>query len=100
VARITIRLDDALHERLLDQSRRSDLSLSSYIRDVLDRYEGLDPAGYHARFDELQATSIQILAILSSSVSRRSPEIYQQGMTDARRLLRERGLLDPEGDPA
>lgn len=100
MARITIRLDDVLHERLLDQSRRSGLSLSTYIRDVLDRYEGADPSGYHARFDELLATAIQTAAIIGASVGNRTPDILAQGMAEAQRLLAERGLLDPEGSRA
>lgn len=98
MARITIRLDDALYDRLLDQARLSGTTPSAYLRDVLDRYEGHDPAGYHARFDELHATSIQTLAILAASVGHRAPDLLAQGMADARRLLVERGLLDPEQD--
>ncbi|MBD3744820.1 hypothetical protein [Sphingopyxis alaskensis] len=100
MARITIRLDDALHDRLLDAARVGGTTPSAYIRDVLDRYEGLDPAGYHARFDELHATAIQTLAILAKSIGKRSPETLEEGLADARRLLRERGLLDPEQDRA
>lgn len=98
MARITIRLEDALHDRLVDQARAIGTTPSAYMRDVLHRYEGDDPAGYHARFDELHATAIQTLAILATSVGRRTPEILEQGLADARRLLRERGLLDPEQD--
>jgi len=98
MARITLRLDDALHDRLVDQARTSGTTPSAYIRDVLDRFEGNDPAGYHARFDELHATAIQTLAILATSVGKRTPEILEAGLADARRLLRERGLLDPEQD--
>lgn len=100
MARFTIRLDDALYDRLLEQAARSGITPSAYLRDVLTRYEGQDPAGYHARFDELHATAIQTLAILAASVGRRAPDLLAQGMADARRLLRERGLLDPEQDPA
>lgn len=99
LARITIRLDDALHDRLLDRARSSGTTPSAYLRDVLARYEGDDPAGYHARFDELHATAIQTLAILAASVGKRAPELLEQGLADARRLLRERGLLDPEQGP-
>lgn len=98
MARITLRLDDALHDRLVDQARTSGTTPSAHIRDVLDRFEGNDPAGYHARFDELHATAIQTLAILATSVGKRMPEILEEGLADARRLLRERGLLDPEQD--
>lgn len=100
MARITVRLDDGLHQRLLKQSRRFDLGLSDYIRDVLERYEGGDPSGYHGRLDELQATAIQTLAIVAGSVGSRSPESLKKGMAEARCLLLERGLLDPEATPS
>lgn len=98
MGRLSIRLDDARHDRLLDRARGLGITPSAYIRDVLDRDEGSDPAGYHARFDEIHATLIQALAILAKSVGRRTPEILEEGLADARRLLRERGLLDPEQD--
>lgn len=100
MARITFRLDDDLHERLVDQARRANVTPSTYLRDLFERYEGGDPSGYHARFDELHATVIQTLAILAASVGKRTPEVLEQGLADARRLLRERGLLDPEQDRA
>ena len=43
---------------------------------------------------------IQTLAILAKSIGKRSPDILEEGIADARRLLRERGLLDPEQDHA
>jgi predicted transcriptional regulator len=98
MARITLRLDDALHDRLLDQAHLGNTTPSAYIRDLLERDQGSDPSGYHARFDELHATAIQTLAILAKSISRRAPDILEEGLADARRLLRERGLLDPEQD--
>jgi hypothetical protein len=100
MARITLRLDDALYDRLLDQARAGGTTPSGYIRDVLARFEGTDPAGYHARFDELHATAIQTLAILAKSIGRRAPEVLEEGLAEARRLLRERGLLDLDQDRA
>lgn len=100
MARITLRLDDALLDRFVDAARAVGTSPSAYIRDVLERYEGHDPAGYHARFDELHATSIQTLAILAKAIGRRTPDILEEGLAEARRLLRDRGLLDPEQDRA
>lgn len=98
MARITIRLDDDLYDRLLDQARSSGATPSAHIRDILLRFEGADPGGYHDRLDEIHATGIQTLAILAKSVGRRSPETLEEGLSEARRLLRERGLLDPEQD--
>ncbi len=98
MARITIRLEDAMLDLLVDRARSCGTTPSAYIRDLIDRFEGADPQGYHARFDELHATSIQTLAILASSVGTRAPELLEQGLAEARRLLRERDLLDPEQD--
>ncbi|GBH32574.1 RHH-type transcriptional regulator, rel operon repressor/antitoxin RelB [Sphingobium xenophagum] len=98
MARITIRLDDALFDRLVDQAYSSGSTPSAYLRDILHRFEGDDPSGYHARLDELHATAIQTLAILAKSIGARTPDILAAGLADARRLLKERGLLDPEQD--
>lgn len=98
MARITIRLEDDALDRLVDRARSSGTTPSAYIRYVLDQFEGVDPAGYHARFDELHATAIQTLAILAASVGKRAPDLLEQGLSEARRLLRERDLLDPEQD--
>ena len=100
MARITIRVDDALFRRLDARARDAGTPTATYCRDILGRFEGTDPSGYHARFDELHATGIKTLAILAASVGKRTPEILEQGLADARRLLRERGLLDPEQDQA
>ena len=95
MARMTISLDDKLYDRLLDQARRTGATPSAYFRDVLDRYEGQDPAGYPARFGELHAA-----AILAASVGWRAPDLLEQGMADAPRLIAKRRLLDPPQDRA
>lgn len=98
MARITIRLDDALHGHILDQALRQATTPSAYIRDILALHAGSDSAGYHARFDELHATAIQSFAILATWMGAVNPDILAQGMADARRLLKDRGLLDPAQD--
>ena len=94
--RITIRFKDALYERLGVGARAADTTVPDYVRDILNRFEGMDAGGYHGRFDEVQATLIQVFAILAASVGTRRPDILQKGMADARALLLERGLLEPE----
>lgn len=91
MARITVRLDDTLYDRLLDQAHRTGATPSAYFRDALDLYEGQDSAGYYAQFDELHATAIQTRSILAASVVRRAPDLLEQGTVDARRLSAERG---------
>jgi len=94
--RITIRFKDALFGRLVVGAQEAGTTIPDYVRDILNRYEGMDAAGYHGRFDEVQAILIQVFAILAASVSERRPDILEKGMDDARALLLERGLLDPE----
>lgn len=94
--RVTIRFKDALFGRLVVGAQGAGSTIPDYVRDILNRYEGMDAAGYHGRFDEVQATLIQVFAILAASVGARRPDILERGMEDARALLLERGLLDPE----
>jgi hypothetical protein len=98
VPRLTIRLDQALFERLIERAASHQLTPSRYVRELLSREPGVDLGGHHARFDELHATSIQTLAIVAASVGKTAPDVLEQGMADARDLLRDRGLLDPEAD--
>lgn len=94
--KLNIRVDAVLHDRLSRRAHGANLSLSAFVRSVLE--QAADPGrGYvFSSQDEILATSIQILTILATSVGRRSPETLEQGMAEARELLRERGLLGPE----
>ena len=96
MARLTLRLDDALRDRLIDRAAAIGYTPSAFLRDLIIRFEGADPTGHHARFDELQATSLQTLAILATLTAETAPKALEKGMADARVLLRERGLLDPD----
>ena len=96
--RISVRVDSTLHDRLSRRAAGADLTLSTFVRSVLE--QAADPRGryIYSSQDEILATCIQILTILGTSVGQRAPDILQKGMSDARAILRERGLLDPEAD--
>ncbi|MDH7639206.1 hypothetical protein [Sphingomonas oryzagri] len=96
--RLTIRLDEALFDRLIERAAAHQTSPSRYVRELIARQPGVDVGGHHARFDELHATAIQTLAILAASVGKTAPDALERGMADAKDLLRDRGLLDPESD--
>jgi RHH-type transcriptional regulator, rel operon repressor / antitoxin RelB len=98
VPQLSLRLDEALLDRVIERADAYQITSSRYIRDLVlrDLDLGVDPGGFHARFDELHATSIQTLAILAASIGNSAPDILEQGMADAKDLLRDRGLLDPE----
>lgn len=96
MTKFSVRLDDALHERLSRRAHGANLSLSAFTRSVLE--QAADPGRRYifSSQDEILATCIQILTILATSVGRRSPETLEKGMAEAQDLLRERGLLGPQ----
>lgn len=96
--RLSLRLDEALLDRVVERAAGLQTSPSSYVRSVLARETGLDLEGHHARFDEIHATCIQTLAILVAGLAKSDPDALDRGMADAKDLLRDRGLLDPEAD--
>jgi predicted transcriptional regulator len=100
LAKFSIRIDDPLYDRLVAAAEDAGMTLSAYIREELAQLDGADPFGFHARFDELHSTVIQMLAIVAGDVGDRAPDSLAKGMDDARRLLRERGLVTAEDLPA
>ncbi len=96
MARVTIRIDDALHDRLRRRARRVGVTVAELLRPAID--QAADPrSGYvYTTQDEILSGVIQTLAIVAASVRRRSPELLEEGMSDAKQMLADRGLLAPE----
>lgn len=96
--RVNVRVAPDLYDRLHRRAAGAELSFSKFVRTVLE--QAADPGGryVYSSQDEILATCIQILSILATSVGSRTPETLAQGMAEARTLLRQRGLLDPEQD--
>src|SRR3546814_20642390 len=77
MARLTIRLPDELYDRLAADADAAGVPTAAFVRDALEQLNGADPFGFHARFDALHSTVIQVLTILSSAVgppALKSPE--------------------------
>src|SRR3546814_14942084 len=87
MARLTIRLPDELYDRLAADADAAGVPTAAFVRDALEQLNGADPFGFHARFDELHSTVLQVLAILASDVGARAPKSLAQGVEDTRRLL-------------
>src|SRR3546814_4027242 len=93
MARLTIRLPDELYDRLAADADAAGVPTAAFVRDALEQLNGAYPFGFHARFDELHSTVIQVLAFLAYDVGARAPKSLAQGMEDTRRLALDRGLI-------
>lgn len=96
MAHLSIRIDDELHGRLARRARVVGVTITELIRPLLE--QAADPrSGYvYTTQDEILSGVIQTLSIVAASIRKRSPELLEQGMADARQMLLDRGLLDPE----
>jgi len=96
--RLSVRIESDLHERLQRRAAGAELPFSTFVRSVLE--QAADPGGryIYSSQDEILATCIQILSIIATSVGDRAPDSLARGMAEAKALLRQRGLLDPEQD--
>ena len=99
LAKLNIRIDDALHERLSRRAHGAGISISELVRPALEQAADPERGYIYTSQDEILATTLQILAILAAGVRRRSPEALAEGMADARTILERKGLLAPEAVP-
>jgi len=99
VPRISIRVDEELHERLYVRARAAGLTTSELLRPVLEEVAWPGGRYVYTGNDEILTIAIQILALVAHDLTARSPADYAQGVEAARDLLRQRGLLAAENDP-
>lgn len=99
MAKVNFRLDGALHAALMHRARGANLSLSGFIRQVLEQAVDERKRYVFSSQDEILATLIQILSIVATSVGQQSPRALEQGMAQAQAILAERGLLGGEHTP-
>lgn len=97
--KLNFRLDESLHAALMRRALGANLSLSAFIRQLLEHAVDERKRYVFSSQDEILATSIQILSIVATSVGQQSPKALEQGMAQARIILAERGLLGGEGIP-
>lgn len=95
----SIKIDEALHQRLRLRAYGANLTMSEFVRPLIEEASYPGHRYVHSSQDELLSVSIQTFAILAALAAETSPHVVERGMADARHLLRERGLLDPAKDP-
>jgi predicted transcriptional regulator len=90
---ITIRLDDHVHYRLKLRAAGANLSISALIRPLIE--DAAYPGGryVYTSQDELIGIAIQTFAIVAELAGAQAPRALEQGIAQARNMLRERGLL-------
>ncbi|MGE6694387.1 CopG family transcriptional regulator [Sphingobium limneticum] len=96
---LSIKVDEALFRKLRLRAYGANLSMSEFVRPLIEEAAHPGRRYVHSSQDELLSVSIQTFAILAVLAAETSPRVVERGMADARHLLRERGLLDPEKDP-
>lgn len=97
--KLNFRLDESLHAALMRRALGANLSLSGFVRQLLEQAVDERKRYVFSSQDEILATSIQILSIVATSVGQQSPKALEQGMAQARMILAERGLLGGEEIP-
>jgi len=94
--KINFRIEEAVYARLVRRAHGANMSLSAFVRSVLAQAADPNRDYIYSAQDEILATQIQILSILATAVGERSAATLERGMTEARALLLERGLLPEE----
>ena len=97
---LSIRIDDALHRRLRLRAYGANLSVSEFLRPLIE--DAAVPGGRYAYTsqDELLGVALQTYALLAEMAAQQSGGIVERALTASRAMLRERGLLDPEEEAA
>ena len=93
---MTSRIDDDIYYRLRLRAAGANLSISKFLRPLIE--DAAQPGGryvYTAQ-DELLAIAMQSFAILAELANAQSPTLLEQAIANGRDLLRGRGLLGPD----
>lgn len=100
MARITIRVEDEIYDRLIVRAMRTGRSLTALVRPAVTR--AADPLG--DRGPDPDDTRVALLACLVSllllDIENRSPDILEKGVFKARALLRRWGMSEEVCDLA
>jgi hypothetical protein len=96
---VTVRVDEELHRRVKLRAANANLSVSEFLRPVIE--DVAFPGGRYlfTGQDELLGVAIQTYAVMAEFVAEQSPRALERGMANARTIMRERRLVDPDTDP-
>lgn len=96
MAKLYIRIDDELLERLEQRAMGAGLSISEMVRPLLIDAAGPGGSYVYTANDEILALLIEVYAFIATGLSDHQPETLRRGANHARQILRDRGLLMSE----
>lgn len=96
---ISIKVDEELHQRLRYRAIGANITISDLVRPLLE--ETAWPGGRYVFTgqDELLGIAIQTFAMVTELTGAQSPALAERAMYEARRLMRERGLIEGDLEP-
>lgn len=100
MARITLRLEDEVHDRLILRALRSHRTVSDLIRPAVNRIA--DPGGdWGPNPEDAHIAMVACLvSLMLLELEVRSPELIEKGASRARALMRRWGMPDDVCDLA
>jgi hypothetical protein len=100
VAKLYIRIDDGLFERLELRALGAGLSISELVRPLLVDAAGPGGSYVDTANDEILAILVEVYALIITGLADQHPGTLKRGAIHARQILQERGLLSPQLAPA
>ena len=100
MAKLYIRIDDDLLERLEQRALGAGLSISEMVRPLLIDAAGRGGSYVYTAHDEILALLIEVYAFIATGLSDHQPETLRRGADYARQILRDRGLFASDQVPA
>jgi len=96
---LSVKVDEALYRKLRLRAYGANLTVSQFVRPLIEEAAHPGTRYVHSSQDELLSVAIQTFAMVAALAADTAPHAIEKGMADARHLLRDKGLLDPERDP-
>jgi len=93
VAKLYIRIDDSLYERLEQRALGAGLSISDLVRPLLEDAAAQGGTYIYTAHDEILALLIEVYALIATGMADRYPETLRRGTAHGQDMLRHRGLL-------
>jgi hypothetical protein len=93
VAKLSIRIDDVVFERLAQRAAGSGQSITAMLRPLVEEAAGTGGGYVYTANDEILALLTELYAVAITGMSEHHPMTLARAIEHARTMLRARGLL-------